>query len=211
MVSPIDGTITNLATWTVGGIVKPGGTLMNVVPLSVTPEIEAQVLNKDIGFVLPGQKVSVKFDTFPFTRYGTIGGRVVDISRDANKDDKLGLVYPVRVQLDAADIDIDSKHVTIKPGMAVSAEIVTGNRRVADYVFSDTDTTQEGSDSAMDGGARGFGGPLGLPWRWAPRSSLLRAEKWRATVFIVRRGAGSSFAASTTSRSGRPRHRLSLE
>jgi hemolysin D len=136
LVSPIDGTVTNLAAWTVGGVVKPGDTILNVVPLSATPEIEAQVLNKDIGFVLAGQKVTVKFDAFPFTRYGTVDGEVVDVSRDANKDDKLGLIYPVRVRLEAADILIDRKRVAIAPGMAVNAEIITGDRRVIEYVLS---------------------------------------------------------------------------
>ena len=56
LVSPIDGTVTNLAAWTVGGVVKPGDTLLNVVPLSATPEIEAMVLNKDVGFVRAGQR-----------------------------------------------------------------------------------------------------------------------------------------------------------
>jgi hemolysin D len=136
LASPIDGTVTNLATWTVGGVVKPGDTLMNIVPLSATPEIEAQVLNKDAGFVLSGQKVTVKLEAFPFTRYGTVPGEVIDVSRDANKDDKLGLIYPVRVRLDAADIEIDGKRIAITPGMAVSAEIITGNRRVIEYVLS---------------------------------------------------------------------------
>jgi len=136
LASPIDGTVTNLATWTVGGVVKPGDTLMNIVPLSATPEIEAQVLNKDAGFVLAGQKVTVKLEAFPFTRYGTVQGEVIDVSRDANKDDKLGLIYPVRVRLDVAYIEIDGKRVAITPGMAVSAEIITGNRRVIEYVLS---------------------------------------------------------------------------
>jgi hemolysin D len=136
LLSPIDGTVTNLAAWTVGGVVKPGDTILNVVPLSATPEIEAQVLNKDIGFVLPGQKVTVKFDAFPFTRYGTVDGEVIDVSRDANKDDKLGLIYPVRVRLDATDILVDAKRVAIAPGMAVNAEIITGDRRVIDFVLS---------------------------------------------------------------------------
>jgi hemolysin D len=135
--------VTNLAAWTVGGVVKPGDTILNIVPLSATPEIEAQVLNKDIGFVLAGQKVSVKFDAFPFTRYGTVAGEVIDpsagsgqaVSRDANKDDKLGLIYPVRVRLDASDIMIDGMRVAIAPGMAVNAEIITGNRRVIEYVL----------------------------------------------------------------------------
>ena len=128
--------MTNLAAWTVGGVVKPGDTLLNVVPLSATPEIEAQVLNKDIGFVLAGQKVSVKFDAFPFTRYGTVAGEVIDVSGDANKDDKLGLIYPVRIRLDAADIAVDRKRVAISPGMAVNAEIITGDRRVIEYLLS---------------------------------------------------------------------------
>lgn len=136
LVAPIDGTVTNLAAWTVGGVVKPGDTLMNIVPLSATPEIEAMVLNKDAGFVLAGQKVTVKFDAFPFTRYGTVDGEVIDVSRDANKDEKLGLIYPVRVRLDAADIDVDGKKIAIAPGMAVNAEIITGDRRVIDYVLS---------------------------------------------------------------------------
>jgi hemolysin D len=136
LLSPIDGTVTNLAAWTVGGVVKPGDTILNVVPLSATPEIEAQVLNKDIGFVLPGQKVTVKFDAFPFTRYGTVDGEVIDVSRDANKDDKLGLIYPVRVRLDATDILVDGKRVAIAPGMAINAEIITGDRRVIDFVLS---------------------------------------------------------------------------
>ena len=144
LVSPIDGTVTNLAAWTVGGVVKPGDTLLNIVPLSATPEIEAMVLNKDIGFVLAGQKVTMKFDAFPFARYGTVEGEVIDpsagsgqaVSRDANKDDKLGLIYPVRVRLNAADMDIDGKRMVMVPGMAANAEIITGNRRVIDYILS---------------------------------------------------------------------------
>lgn len=136
LTAPIDGTVTNLAAWTVGGVVKPGDTLLNVVPLSVTPEIEAMVLNKDVGFVLAGQRVSVKLEAFPFTRYGTVPGEVVHVSRDSNKDDKLGLIYPVRVRLDATEIGVDGKPVPITPGMAVSAEIITGDRRVIDYILS---------------------------------------------------------------------------
>lgn len=136
LTSPIEGTVTNLAAWTVGGIVKPADTLMNIVPLSATSEVEALVLNKDIGFVSEGQPATVKLDAFPFTRFGTVDGTVVHISRDANTDEKLGLVYPVRVRLDAATINVDGKRVPISPGMAVNAEIITGDRRVIEFVLS---------------------------------------------------------------------------
>ncbi|MFZ5782963.1 MAG: HlyD family secretion protein [Pseudomonadota bacterium] len=93
------------------------------MPLSATPEIEAMVQNRDIGFVAAGQRVAVKFDAFPFTRYGTVDGEVVNVSRDANQGEKQGLIYPVRVRLDAATIDVDpsagsgraGKPVTIAP------------------------------------------------------------------------------------------------
>jgi hemolysin D len=136
LVAPIDGTVTNLAAWTVGGVVKPADPLMNIVPLQALPEVEAMVLNKDVGFVEAGQRVTVKFDAFPFTRYGTVDGEVIDVSRDANKDEKLGLVYPVRVRLDAADIATEGKKIAISPGMAVNAEIITGDRRVIDFLLS---------------------------------------------------------------------------
>ena len=61
---------------------------------------------------------------------------MIDVSRDADKDDKLGLIYPVRVRLDSTDILVDGKRVPIAPGMAVNAEIITGDRRVIDYVLS---------------------------------------------------------------------------
>lgn len=64
LASPIDGTVTNLAALKVGGVVEPGDTLLNIVPLSATSEIEAMVLNKDAGVVLAGQMVTVKFDAF---------------------------------------------------------------------------------------------------------------------------------------------------
>jgi hemolysin D len=59
-----------------------------------------------------------------------------DVSRDANKDDKLGLIYPVRVRLEATGILVDGKYVAIAPGMAVNAEIITRDRRVIDFVLS---------------------------------------------------------------------------
>jgi hypothetical protein len=61
---------------------------------------------------------------------------VIDVSRDTNKDDKLGLVYPVRVRLDATDILVDGKRVAIARDMAVNAEIITGDRRVINFVLS---------------------------------------------------------------------------
>jgi hypothetical protein len=107
-----------------------------------SPEVKAR--GKRRAGVRPGGDFGVRdrarrltiLDAFAFTRYGTVSGQVVDISRDANKDDKLGLSYPVRVRPDAADINVEGKRVAFAPGMAVSAEIITGGRRVIEYVLS---------------------------------------------------------------------------
>ena len=81
--APIAGTIEALAVTTVGQIVKPGQQLMQVVPDKAPLEIEAYVLNSDIGFVRAGESATIKVDTFPYPRYGTIAGKVFKVSKDA--------------------------------------------------------------------------------------------------------------------------------
>lgn len=134
--APVDGTVQQLAVHTIGGVVTPAQPLLAVVPSEEALEIEATVLNKDIGFVRPGQAVTVKVESFPYTRYGYLTGTVETISHDAAQDEKLGLVFPARVKLHSAMLNIDGVQVRITPGMALSVEIKTGQRRVIDYVLS---------------------------------------------------------------------------
>src|SRR5690606_36487594 len=92
--APVDGTVQQLAIHTVGGVVTPAQALMAVVPNQESLEVEATVLNKDIGFVRPGQPVTLKVESFPYTRYGYLEGIVETVSHDAAQDEQLGLVYP---------------------------------------------------------------------------------------------------------------------
>ena len=98
LVSPIDGVVQQLAVHTVGGVVTPAQPLLIIVPQDHPVEVEAQVENKDIGFVKEGQPVEIKVETFPFTLYGTIPGKVLSVSDDAIPLDKEkgGLVYASR-------------------------------------------------------------------------------------------------------------------
>jgi len=134
--APVDGTVQQLAIHTVGGVVTPAQALMAVVPNQESLEVEATVLNKDIGFVRPGQPVTLKVESFPYTRYGYLEGIVETVSHDAAQDEQLGLVYPTRVHLQRADLMVDDVRVVLTPGMSLSAEIKTGKRRLIDYVFS---------------------------------------------------------------------------
>jgi len=134
--SPIDGVVQQLAVHTVGGVVTPAQQLLVVVPQDHPAEIEAQIENKDVGFVREGQPVEIKVETFLFTLYGTIPGRVLSVSDDAASIEKVGLVYPTRISMDRSTIQVEGKQVNLSPGMAVTVEIKTGKRRLIEYLLS---------------------------------------------------------------------------
>ena len=161
LVSPIDGTVQQLAVTTVGQVVTSGQSLLVVVPTDGPIDIEAQIDNKDIGFIVPGQETIIKVDAFPFTRYGTLDGSVTQVSRDAidareanaasdanatakgqsvnpttGETQTQNLVYPVKVELKRDRVMADGKDIRLTPGMTVSVEIRTGHRRVIDYLIA---------------------------------------------------------------------------
>ena len=136
LTTPIDGVVQQLAVHTVGGVVTPAQDLLIVVPQDHPVEVAAQVENKDVGFVKNGQIVEIKVETFPFTLYGTIPGKVLSLSDDAAPIEKVGLVYPTRVSMDRTTIEVEGRQVNLSPGMAVTVEIKTGQRRMIEYLLS---------------------------------------------------------------------------
>jgi len=136
LLSPTDGIVQQLVIHTVGGIVTPAQELMVIVPKSAQLEIEAYVENKDIGFVYEGQTVAIKLDAFPFTKYGTLDGKIVDLSDDAISDEDKGLIYKARVSLKQSVMQIEGKEVKLGPGMAVSVEVKTGQRRLIEFFLA---------------------------------------------------------------------------
>jgi hemolysin D len=158
LTSPVDGTVQQLAVHTIGGVVTPAQSLMVVVPSDSHLEIEAMVLNRDIGFVHPAQEAQIKVDAFNFNRYGLIGGKVMEVSpdaitRDTSADKRKAdqgvdaendssepsnqeLVYAARVSLDQTQMQVEDRMVNLSPGMAVTVEIKTGSRRIISYLLS---------------------------------------------------------------------------
>jgi hemolysin D len=132
--APVSGTVEQLAAHTSGGVVTTAQAIMEIVPDDAV-EVEANIENKDIGFVNVGQDAIVKTDAFPYTRFGYLTGTVKSVSNDAaqNKDPKLGLTFTVRIQLPTNKMQINNKPVNLTPGMQVTAEIRTGRRSVAGY------------------------------------------------------------------------------
>lgn len=143
LVAPVDGTVARLSIHTVGGVVEPAKPIMIIVPSRGSLEAEVRLLNKDMGFVRVGQDVAVKLEAFPFTRYGTLPGKVVAISTDAVEDEKLGLVYPARIQLERATIERGGRQVRLMPGMGVTADVRTGDRSIASYLISPIDAVRK--------------------------------------------------------------------
>lgn len=136
LVAPVDGTVAQLSIHTEGGVVEAAKPIMAVVPNSGKLVAEVKLLNSDIGFVQQGQEVAIKLDAFPFTRHGTIPGKVLSISSDAVVDEKLGPVYVTRVALSKTAIDRGDKVVPILPGMVATADIKTGRRSFMSYLLS---------------------------------------------------------------------------
>jgi hemolysin D len=144
--APIDGVVQQLAVHTIGGVVKPADTLLVLVPTDSRLEIEAVIANADIGFVHPGQSAKIKVDTFTFTRYGLIDGKLLSVSPDstpveAGASDAPGARsrepgFTARVGLDRTSMKIGDQVVPLRPGMAVTVEINTGERRIIDYLLS---------------------------------------------------------------------------
>lgn len=136
LVAPIDGIVQQLKVHTIGGVVTPAEPLLILVPEGQPLEVEARVLNRDIGFIAEGQVATIKVDAFPFTRYGVLHGRLMDVSNDATADEQLGLVYATRVSLSQSQMRIDAKDILLSAGMAVTVEVKTGRRRLIEYFLS---------------------------------------------------------------------------
>lgn len=136
LTAPVDGTVQQLAIHTIGGVVTAAQPLMVVVPSDQPVEVEAMLENKDVGFVRAGQTVTVKVETFTFTKYGTVEGEVLSVSNDAIEDETLGPIYSSRVRLLTDSILVRGQRVPLSPGMAVTVEIKTDRRKVIDYFLS---------------------------------------------------------------------------
>lgn len=134
--APVDGVIQQLAVHTVGGVVTPAQPLMVIVPDEKHLVVEAYVLNKDIGFVAENQAAEIKVDAFPFTRYGTIDGAILNVSDDAVENKKLGWAFLSRVSMAQSDIAVEGKQVNLSPGMSVTVEVKTGKRRIIEFFLS---------------------------------------------------------------------------
>lgn len=157
--APIAGTVTALSVIGPGQVVATGEEVLRIVPEGSRLELEVYMPNRDIGFVHVGAPAVVKIDSFPFTRFGALDGRVARVAHDAVSAPDVeqtlaspaaaprtkgaagtqamqNLVFPVTIALDGQSMTVDGAQIPLSPGMTAQAEIKTGQRRILEYLFS---------------------------------------------------------------------------
>ncbi|MEA3498911.1 MAG: HlyD family type I secretion periplasmic adaptor subunit [Campylobacterota bacterium] len=138
ILSPVDGIIKQINFNTIGGVVRSGVDLMEIVPNSKILLVEAKISPRDIAFINPSQKAIVKITAYDFSIYGGLDGKIVEISADSikDKDTKDGKTYyKIVIQTDKNYLEKDGKHFSIIPGMVASVDIVTGQKTILDFIL----------------------------------------------------------------------------
>jgi len=133
--SPIKGVIQKLYIHTIGGVIKPGDDLIEIVPTDEVLWLEVKIKPSDIAFIYPEQKTIVKFSAYDFAIYGSLEGEVVHISADTVKDKKENSFYTVHIKTKENHLGTTNKPLKIIPGMTVNVDIMTGKKSVMDYIL----------------------------------------------------------------------------
>lgn len=133
--SPVNGIVKHILINTLGGVVQPGESIMEVVPLDSTLLIEAKIKPADIAFVHPEQKAQVKITAYDFSIYGGLEGTVEHISADTIQDKKGNNYYLIKVRTKSNSLKYHGEELPIMPGMTAQVDVLTGRKSVLDYIL----------------------------------------------------------------------------
>lgn len=138
--APTHGLVQGLNVNTVGAVIQPGETIMEIVPLDKSLEIAVKISPQDIGHLKVGQAVQVKFSTFDFSRYGSVQGYLEHISASTFSGENGDRYYHGRVTLSQNYVGDDPDNI-IMPGMTVMADVITGNKTILQYMLKPIHTS----------------------------------------------------------------------
>lgn len=130
--APVRGTVQRLHHNTIGGVVQPGGEVLEIVPLDDQLLVEARVKPQEIAFLRPGQRATVKFSAYDFTIYGGLSAELEHISADTITDERDNTFYLVRVRTEESGF---GEGLTIIPGMTTQVDILTGKHTILSYLL----------------------------------------------------------------------------
>lgn len=133
--APSAGLVRGLAVTRPGSVLQPGAVVAEILPADAALLVEARITPRDIGFIVPGQPVTLKVQAFDFSRFGTVEGQVERISAGAFLDEQRQPFWRARIALAQAHVGADPGFARLAPGMTVSAEITTGWKTVLQYLL----------------------------------------------------------------------------
>ncbi len=133
--SPVDGTVKDILVSTVGGVVRPGDDIIEIVPRDDQLIIEARIRPSDIAFIHPGQEAVIKITAYDYSIYGGLRGEVIDISADTLTNEQGETFYRIRIRTDETSLTRRGEVLEIIPGMVASIDILTGHKTVMEYLL----------------------------------------------------------------------------
>ena len=133
--APVDGIIKGLSITRINAVVDPGQVIMQLVPVGDALIVEARVSPRDIGHVHLNQGADIKVDSYDSSRFGSVRGRVKQLSASTYLDDKKNPYYLAEIGLEKSWLGDDAKKFRIIPGMTVTADIKTGSKSILDYLL----------------------------------------------------------------------------
>ncbi len=136
--APLKGVVNRVMVNTVGGVIKPGEPIVEIVPFDDTLVVEAQIRPQDIGFIHLGQSANVKITAYDYSIFGSLKGKITNISPDSVSKEERGQVmyyYVARIETSAKVIQSLEKNLPIIPGMQAQVDIITGNKSVLSYLL----------------------------------------------------------------------------
>lgn len=141
--SPVHGVVKTISVRTIGGVIRPGMDIMEIVPLDDTLLVEAKIRPADIGFLRPGLEAMIKFTAYDFSIYGGLKGELESISADTIIDEQTDeSYYLVTLRTDENKLERRGEVLPLMPGMVASVDILTGKRSILDYLLKPILKTQ---------------------------------------------------------------------
>jgi len=135
LASPVDGIIHKVHFSTLGGVIKPGEPILEIVPTTDELLVEANIRPSDIAFVRPGLAATVKITAYDFSIYGGLSGEVEHISADTFTDERGETFYRIRVRTGDRTLQSSGETLTVIPGMTAQVDILTGEKSLLHYLF----------------------------------------------------------------------------
>jgi adhesin transport system membrane fusion protein len=136
--APMAGVVNNLGVTTIGGVIRPGEEIFQIIPAGDELYIEARVKPADIANVVAGQEATVKLSAYDYTIYGTLPAEVTFVSADTFQDERrsdLPPHYRVTLRVDLTHLTERQQGIEIRPGMQAVVELYTGEKTVLDYLI----------------------------------------------------------------------------